>query len=146
MDLRLQREPTRDGATLGCLFVDGHFECFTLEDIVRERPGEPVSAWKIPAETAIPVGRYRVVVTRSTRFQRDLPLLLDVPGFTGIRIHPGNGSLDTEGCLLVGRDRVAGRLHQSRVACEALLARLTTATTPVWIDIVPAVLAEARAA
>lgn len=65
MRLRLVREPSLEGATLGCLFVDGHFAAFTLEDEIRERPGEPVGAWKVPGATAIPAGRYRVIVTPS---------------------------------------------------------------------------------
>ena len=135
MNLRLVREPSIDGATFGVLFVDGHFECFCLEDELREIPGKPVTDWKVPHETAIPAGRYDVQITRSQRFQRDLPLLVDVPGFSGIRIHPGNTIGDTEGCLLVGKDRTGTRILQSKVAFEALFAKLQTATGPHYIAV-----------
>ena len=135
MTLRLIREPSRNGATLGVLFVDGHFQCFTLEDAIREVAGQPVAAWKVPRQTAIPAGRYRVTLTASHRFQRVLPELHDVPGFTGIRIHPGNTIADTEGCLLVGKDRTDGTVRQSRVAYAALEAALAAASGDIWIDV-----------
>ena len=131
MNLRLIREPSALGTTLGVLFVDGHYECFTLEDELRED--------KIPGETAIPPGRYRVVITPSQRFQRDMPLLMNVPGFAGVRIHSGNVAADTEGCILVGRDRGVGMVLQSRVAFASLFAKLEAAlaakTTAVWLTI-----------
>lgn len=135
MTLRLIREPSISGATLGVLFVDGHYECFTLEDTIREIPGQPVAQWKVPTHTAIPAGRYRVIVTPSQRFQRRLPLLVDVPGFTGIRIHSGNTAADTEGCILVGSDRQARRVLQSRVAFERLFERLTGTPGEHWVEI-----------
>ena len=134
-NLRLIREPSFQGATLGVLFLDHQFRCFTLEDKVRERPGLPVAQWKVPGETAIPSGHYRVIITPSVRFHRPLPLVVDVPGFTGIRIHPGNVVADTSGCILVGKDRGDGRLMQSRVAFEDLFAALEAATGEMWITI-----------
>lgn len=109
-----------DGCTLGELFVDDTFACFSLEDVVREGP-------KVIHETAIPAGRYRVTITRSQRFGRMLPLLLDVPGFTGIRIHSGNVAGDSSGCILVGRAKQVDRLFESRVAMDALQAQLAGA-------------------
>ena len=144
MNLRLIREPSISSATLGCLFVDGHFACFTLEDVIRETPGQPVRAWKVPGRTAIPAGRYRIIRTMSERFRKVLPLLLAVNGFDGIRIHAGNGPLDTEGCILVGKDRRHGTVLQSRVALAALDERLSSATGETWITIVNP--AEAQAA
>lgn len=146
MTLRLIREPSINGATLGSLYIDGHWQAWTLEDQIREQAGVPVAAWKVPAQTAIPAGRYRVIVTPSQRFQRPLPLVLDVPGFSGIRIHPGNGPEDTEGCILVGRDRVAGRVLQSRVAFEALFATLQAAIGDIWIEIQNPIASDLRAA
>lgn len=137
MNLRLAREPSIEGCTFGVLFRDGHFECHTLEDEIREHPGVPVEQWKVPQATAIPYGRYEVRITPSQRFQRDLPILIDVPGFTGIRMHAGNTVADTEGCLLLGRDRQGSRLLQSRVALEALYTKLIAAAGPHWITIEP---------
>lgn len=126
MTLRVVREPTVDGTTHGSLYVDGHWQCWTLEDAIREQ--------KLAGQTAIPPGRYHVVMTFSQRFQRRLPLLEAVPNFTGIRIHPGNAAIDTDGCLLVGKDRQPGRVLGSRMAFEALFAILELAAD-CWIEI-----------
>jgi hypothetical protein len=95
MEMLLQRKPSSAHATTGKLYINGIYECDTLEDVVR--------AVKIPGETAIGAGRYQVVVTYSNHFGKDLPLLLLVPNYEGVRIHPGNTDKDTEGCILVGR-------------------------------------------
>lgn len=138
MNLRLIREPSIGGTTLGVLFAGGHYECFILEDEIRECPDVPVEQWKVPGQTAIPAGRYRVVVTDSPKFGRRLPELLNVPGFTGIRIHAGNRKEDTEGCLITGRWRAAQAVGESRVALERLISRIERALTAgeqVWVDI-----------
>lgn len=113
---------------MGSLYVDGVWQCWTLEDIVRPE--------KIMHETAIPAGRYPVTITFSERFQKPMPLLGDVPGFTGIRIHAGNTEADTSGCILVGQQRGRGMLLQSRAAFDALMGALTGADTiviePAW--------------
>jgi hypothetical protein len=129
MRLRLQREPTQDDTTIGVLFKDGVFFGFTLEDADREVPGQPVSVWKVPGRTAIPAGTYAVQITQSLRFNRRLPLLLNVPGFEGVRIHPGNSDADTEGCILVGlgRDDAHARILRSAVGCQLLQDHIDTA-------------------
>jgi hypothetical protein len=130
MELLLQRNHGTTGYTAGRLY---QLECFTLED--QER------AQKIPGKTAIPAGRYEVIVDFSNRFQRPLPLLLNVPGFTGIRIHPGNTANDTEGCILVGADDGNPNdawLGHSREAFNSLFAKIQTAIAAgqkVWITI-----------
>jgi hypothetical protein len=127
MTLLLLRNPSKDHVTFGSLFVDEVMECLTLEDEIRERPGVPVSEWKIPGQTAIPAGRYSVCLTMSGRFGCVLPLLRDVPGFSGIRIHAGNVIEDTDGCILVGR-RVSGtRIAESRIAFRQLMVALQRA-------------------
>lgn len=114
--------------TSGRLYIDTTFECYTLEDKQREVKGQPVSAWKVPGKTAIPRGTYGVQITFSNRFKRELPLLLNVPGFEGVRIHPGNTAADTEGCILVGDDEGAdGFLGQSRQAFDRLFRKIRDA-------------------
>ncbi len=133
LELVVQRRPSADGCTLGRMTIDGAHECFTLEDVVRDV--------KIPGETAIPAGRYAVAITFSQRFQRMLPLLCDVPGFTGIRIHAGNRSTDTDGCLLVGQSVAHDSILSSRLALAALQPQIATALAhdaPVWITLVSA--------
>jgi hypothetical protein len=136
MELRVVREPTADDATFGALYVDGRWLLWTLEDTIREIPGEPVDAWKVRGQTAIPAGRYRLVLSRSQRFQRVLPEVLSVPGFTGVRIHSGNTIEDTDGCLLVGTGRAWGKVTGSRVAIELLMGELLEArSAPIWLTI-----------
>lgn len=108
--------------TVGKLSVDGTPNCYTLEDKVRE------SGIKVHGATAIPIGTYKVVIDMSTRFGRLMPHLLDVPGFTGIRIHPGNTSANTEGCLLVGLTWSGSDfIGSSRLAFNALFDKIKEA-------------------
>lgn len=111
MRLQLIRDTLTDTLSMGRLEVDGAFECYTLEDAVR----------------AIPPGEYTVVVNFSTRFQRQMPQLVDVPGFEDIRIYSGNTDGDTDGCILVGVERNGDHLEQSRAAYNALFAKLQVA-------------------
>lgn len=120
MKLLLRREPSTARSTFGVLFVDNIRECFTLEDVVRPA--------KIKGQTAIPAGTYEIILNWSLRFQRMLPLLLNVPGFEGVRIHPGNTDADTEGCVLVGVARGRDRLERSRDAFNRLYPKLYQAS------------------
>ena len=124
MNLRLIREPSRQQTTLGVLFVDDQFFAFTLEDELRERVGQAVSLWKIAGQTAISAGRYEVKLSFSQKFQRVLPEVLDVPGFSGIRLHSGNRHTDSEGCILLGFNRANAMITDSRMAVTALIDRL----------------------
>lgn len=119
MILTLVRKKLTPQSTLGELSVDGKFLCYTLEDCVRKE--------KIKGQTAIPAGRYRVVVTWSQRFQRYLPLVLNVPNFEGVRIHTGNTDKDTEGCILVGQLRGIDSVGQSRLAFAKLFSLIEAA-------------------
>jgi hypothetical protein len=127
MMLQLVRDPSNQFCTFGRLSVDGQFECFTLEDVVREVPGQPVEQWKIPEQTAIPSGTYNVIVNMSQHFQKPLPLLLNVAGFDGVRIHSGNTAADTEGCILLGQSEGPAAVLNSRVAFDALFPKIQAA-------------------
>ncbi len=120
MELRVERTDFSETSTIGKLYVDDQFECYTLEDKVR-----PV---KIKGKTAIPAGRYEVIINFSQRFGRMLPLFLNVPNFEGVRIHPGNTAADTEGCILVGETKDAEFIGQSKLAFEGLFNKLKAAS------------------
>lgn len=127
MKLKLQRRDFTDNSTIGAIYVDNIFQCYTLEDTDRhlEEGNE-----KIYGQTAIPRGKYDVFITYSNRFQKELPLLKDVPGFSGVRIHPGNGPEDTEGCILVGTgisSNKADWLLNSRAAFSVLFEKIDSA-------------------
>ena len=115
MKLLLRRKFKGTQYTIGDLSINGVFFCNVIEDVVRPK------GVKIYGETAIPYGTYQVVMRYSPKYKKVLPLLLDVPNFTGIRIHSGNTQLDSLGCLIVGENKVKGRVINSRKTMEKLL-------------------------
>ncbi len=119
MKITVKRIHKTDISTIGELYIDGIFECYTLEDIEREV--------KIKCETAIPKGTYKVIINQSNRFKKLMPLLLNVPNFEGVRIHSGNTNHDTEGCILVGQTRSKNFIGQSRKAFDKLFKKMQTA-------------------
>lgn len=121
MDLDLYRNNCEQDYTLGDIQINGVFECFSLEDPIRET--------KIQDDTAIPAGRYEVILNKSPKFGRIMPRLLDVPGFSGILIHKGNTKADTRGCILVGAgvDFENNRLTNSTEAFDGLMTKLAMA-------------------
>lgn len=129
MELKVEREHGTLGYTGGKLYIDNIFQCYTLEDQERDD--------KIYGETAIPLGRYQVIINMSNRFDMLLPLLQDVPNYSGVRIHSGNTAKDTEGCILVGAIPIRnGFLGSSRAALGALMNKLKAADDKIWITIV----------
>ena len=119
MKLILTRIARKAEYTIGRLEDEnGKRICDTLEPTWRDYKGGEM---KIPKKSAIPEGTYRVVVTKSQRFQKYLPLLVGVPGFEGVRIHAGNTSRDTEGCILVGQNLQVGKVLWSRITLEKLM-------------------------
>jgi hypothetical protein len=136
MKITCRRFEYGDTYTIGRLYIDGSFECFVLEDKVRSLDQ------KIKGHTAIPSGRYRLVIDYSPKFDRQLLHLLDVPNFAGVRIHSGNTAEDTEGCLLVGKDwNGKDMIYNSRAAYQTLSAKIAEVlkTEKVYIDIVDTV-------
>ena len=122
MRLTLKRTTFTKESTIGELSVNGVFECYVLEDVVRSGP--PAKVW---GKTAIPAGTYGVIVNMSNRFRRLMPLLLKVPGYEGVRIHSGNTAADTEGCLLLGLDKKTDFVGRSRDAYSRFMPRLQEA-------------------
>ena len=131
MELELTRSVKTNKSTIGELTVNGVFECFILEDkdrgLRKDMPISELIVMKIKTRTAIPTGRYEIVVSFSDKFQKMLPLLLDVPAFAGIRIHPGNTDANTEGCLLPGKTKSPDMIGSSRVAFTALFDKIKAA-------------------
>ena len=129
MELQIKRTDFSEESTIGELSVNGVFECYTLEDKVR-----PV---KIAGKTAIPSGRYEVIINFSQRFQKPLPLLLNVPNYEGVRIHSGNTAANTEGCILVGETKTDNFVGESRWAFNRLFEKMKVAaeTEKIFLEI-----------
>jgi len=123
MKMKLVRNKGTAEFTEGKLYVDGEFECFTVEDAIRV-------GTKVYGKTAIPPGTYNIVMTPSNRFKKILPEIQNVPGFTGVRIHAGNDSGDTEGCIIVGAINTSDNddwVGSSVVAMKRLLPQIVDA-------------------
>ena len=147
MELDLYRRSKVQTRTPGDLSLDGAYFCHTVEDVVRDRDVDldgdidvdDVKQFKVYGETAIPAGRYRVVLEHSPKYGPDTLTIKDVPGFTGIRVHPGNTEKDTEGCLILGEDFTPDyTVVRSRPAVLRLTAAVSTAiirAEKVWITI-----------
>lgn len=124
MELTLKRIAKKDDYTIGKLYVDDEYFCDTLEDkdrgLTSDMSLEDIKKAKVYGQTAIPTGRYQVVMTMSTRFKKVMPLLLNVPRFDGIRIHSGNTAADTQGCILLGQNKVVGKVINSRIYTDKL--------------------------
>lgn len=101
--------------TIGKLYIDGAYFCDTLEDTVRKV--------KIAGKTAIPAGTYKVKKTMSPRFKKILPEILNVPNFSGVRIHAGNTAADTDGCVLLGLNKTKGAVLDSQATMAYFMAR-----------------------
>ena len=134
MEIKVKRiTPIDYPYTIGKMYIDGTYFCDTLEDKVRD-----IGETKIAGETAIPYGRYKVVVNMSPWFKRELPLLLNVPRFEGIRIHRGNTDKDSSGCILVGENKVKGKVINSTPYEQKIVAILKEAQNKgedIWITI-----------
>lgn len=139
MKLVLKRIFTCPTYTIGHLYIDGKYFCDTLEDTDRGLDSETMTVEKIKskkiyAKTAIPTGTYQITVnTVSPAFQDrywakeyegKVPRLIDVPGYSGVLIHVGNTAEDTSGCILVGENKVKGRVNNSTYTYSMLCKRL----------------------
>lgn len=119
MTITLVRDDRTSARTFGTMTFPDGWRCETLED--------PHRRVKIMGETCIPVGRYAVIIDKSQRFQTMLPRLLNVPEFSGIRIHSGNTVDDTSGCILVGNRRADNMVLNSRVIMQTVRQKIAQA-------------------
>jgi hypothetical protein len=129
MLIEVKRFDFKDSYTAGRMYIDNLYFCYTLEDVVREGA-------KVDGQTAIPTGTYDVIIDDSTRFGRPMPHILNVPNFKGVRIHSGNTSKDTEGCILLGasyagKDFIGNSKNSFDIFFEKLKAA-KTATIKIW--------------
>jgi hypothetical protein len=128
MKLLLKRIARKPGYTIGKLYVDGSYFCDTVEDtdrgLLQSMPLSEIEEIKVMHRTAIPMGKYRVIVNVSPSKRRLLPRLVDVPGFEGILIHRGNTADDSSGCIIVGENKVVGKVINSTGYEERLVGML----------------------
>jgi hypothetical protein len=131
MELQLKRETFTEQSTIGTLTIDGVFECFILEDKDRGLNDtltlEQISKVKVYGKTCIPYGRYEIDWTMSARFKVFMPILLNVKGYAGIRIHKGNTEIDSLGCLLCGTRKKSNMITESTLATRNLYAKIEAA-------------------
>ena len=131
MKLRLERKYRCSNYCIDKLYINNEYFSDTLEDPDRGLTDtmslEEIKKIKIKGNTCIPYGTYNITITYSPRFKKNLPLLNNVKGFDGIRIHSGNKPQDTEGCLLPGFNKVKGQVIDSRVTTDKLIAQIQQA-------------------
>ena len=151
MELLLTRIAKRKTYTIGrlCILekvIDEYstgtaerYFCDTLEPTWRDYKN---GAYKVKGRSAIPEGRYAVVISFSPKFKQWLPILLGGPEFNrkwqGIRIHAGNTAADTEGCILVGKNKLVGQVVDSRIWLHRLKQKIVEAKEKgeaVWLTI-----------
>lgn len=128
MEIEVRRKEFTETSTVSEIYVDGKFECYAIEDkdrgLLDSMTEEVIKSKKVYAKTAIPKGRYKVVISFSNRFKKYLPELIGVKGFAGIRIHSGNTAADSEGCILPGQTKSKDFVGNSVKAFTALFAKM----------------------
>lgn len=152
MELKLKRIALRETYTIGKLYINGIYECDTLEDKVRDlnKDGDlnDIGEGKVYGKTAIPYGKYEITMkVQSPKYSQRasyawckgyLPRLLNVPHFEGILIHSGNAETHSHGCLLVGENKVKGKVVNSMETLKRLYRILKSASDSgekIWITI-----------
>ena len=139
MRLTLMRIANRPTYCIGKLYVDGQYLCDTIEDTDRglddRMSEEEILKLKVKGETAIPSGIYPVTITYSPKYKKQMPLINNVKGYSGVRIHSGNTSKDTEGCVLVGLNKEVGKVLDSRKIYNVLFRELVSTKERIIIDI-----------
>lgn len=123
MKLKIERKYLKEEYTIGKLSINNVYFCDTLEDKVRNLPKEP----KVYGQTAIPYGTYEIKMMYSPKFKKNMPYLLNVPYFQGIMIHSGNSAQNSLGCVLVGKNKIKGKVIESKAAFDKLYIRINEA-------------------
>jgi hypothetical protein len=130
MEIIVKRVELTDESSISEWSIDGKFECYGIEDkdrgLLSSMSESEIKALKIYGKTAIPKGTYQVVLSFSNRFKKYLPELLNVKGYAGVRIHPGNTAADSEGCLLPGTTKAKNFVGNSVKAFNTLFAKMKT--------------------
>lgn len=125
MTLTLKRKYKKNDYTIGDLYINGKWFCNTIEDKDRGLNDtmelKTIQREKVYGKTAIPTGRYKVSITYSPKYKKNMPLLENVKGFEGIRIHSGNTEKDSLGCIIVGENKKKGVVINSRVTYNKLM-------------------------
>ena len=138
MRIEIVRIAFKNTYTIGKLYVDGKYFSDVLEDVDRgldsSMTESEILKKKVKGQTAIPTGHYVINITYSPKYKRMMPLLLDVKGFSGIRIHSGNTAKDTEGCLIVGKNKKVGMVLESRDTYQRLF-KMMEGQKEITIDI-----------
>lgn len=131
MNIILNRIAKKAKYTIGKLYINDQYFCDTLEDtdrgLTQSMTEQQIKSKKVYGETAIPTGTYKVIISYSNKFKKQMPLLLNVPGFAGIRIHSGNTEKDSLGCILVGKNKAVGKVLESRDIYSKLFSILQEA-------------------
>ena len=131
MELKLIRKYRKTDYTIGILYVNNKYFCEILEDIDRGLKDsmslEEIKKIKIKDQTCIPYGKYQILMTYSPKYKKIMPLVNNVKGFEGIRIHSGNTNKDTSGCLLPGFNKIKGQVINSRETFNKLYSLIQTA-------------------
>lgn len=139
MRLTLIRIANRPTYCIGKLYIDGKWFCDTLEDTDRglddSMDVETILGLKVYGMTAIPTGIYVVQLTYSPKYKKILPLITNVKGYAGVRIHSGNTEKDTEGCVLVGKNKEVGKVLDSRKTFNLLMKKINQSNGKIILDI-----------
>lgn len=149
MEILLKRIAKKPNYTIGKLYIDGKYFCDTLEDkdrgLLQSMTENEILKIKVKDQTAIPTGKYKIDMnTVSPRFGNSswaklykgiVPRLINVPGYSGVLIHPGNTVSDTSGCILLGQNKVVGQVINSQVTWKAFMQKVTSCKESINITI-----------
>lgn len=127
MKLTLKRIALKETYCIGKLYINDVYFCDTIEDTVRDNNKDGENELKIFGKTAIPYGTYQIIMNKSPKFQRVLPRLMNVKGFDGVLIHKGNTEIDSSGCIIVGENKIKGKVINSTVYENKLVSILSDA-------------------